>query len=958
MDNNTHSTHNVGVNQDPPQRIPCPTCGSLFTRRGLARHVSLKHSARPVTVDPLTKTTLVSMWTRDFQAALQRVRVIRIVPKSVRVLVAEGLTEVLQMVAARNDNESWLSLMAFAPVVLRLAARKGSGVSPAAAIRANLRAFRESKGFCNLPKPTAPNFKIKLLSKTAEADTARRASIKLSEGDITGAARLLCSADNFASGTDILAALQERHPPAPEGLLWPSRPDSGTPQSTTRQDVIAAVHSFPVSSAAGIDHLRPRHLRDLMAASLGGAADKLADALAAVVDILRWGNPPAELRPLLFGARLFALRKKDGSVRPIACSSSLRRIAAKVACKASREQISDALGSQQLGFAKPGGMEAAVHATRSFIDSRKSATALIKLDFRNAFNSLRRDHMLNMVREYAPELFHHAELAYREPSHLLYEQHIIQSATGIQQGDPLGPALFCLGIKNLVGSLSSPLNVWYLDDCVIAGDPIEVAMDVQKVIEYRKTSGLALNTSKCELFMSGVHRRDRDRITEEFRAILPDCKVVTESSLELLGSPLLPEGIEIALERHRERLWMMAERLRLVGSHRGLFLLQRSISACRIIHLLRTSNLIDSKALLQKFNDISIDILQSLLNLELNPDARLQTFLPVASGGLGLPDAVAIAGPAVISSMYKSANIVHSLIPPEAWNYFLSTREALSSKLSLGRDGPPEKPELQKQWSVRGHEERFQSLLSAAPNDTERARLLAVSRPGAGEWLHALPSHTVGTLLDDETTRICAGIRLGVRIVEPHTCGCGEPVGPSGRHGLNCANSAGRHPRHAAINETFARALRAAGWPCIREPPGLFRDDGRRPDGMTLTPFAKGRALVWDGTVTDSLTPSVVRHGASRAGYAVTLAEQNKLRKYADIQKTYEFSPLAFETLGGPGPLTKQLLHTISEKLVVASGDKRAGLFFLQRLSIDVQRGNATAVLGTMSRWSRPTLGT
>ncbi|CAH2218448.1 jg8322 [Pararge aegeria aegeria] len=43
-------------------------------------------------------------------------------------------------------------------------------------------------------------------------------------------------------------------------------------------------------------------------------------------------------------------------------------------------------------------------------------------------------------------------------------------------------------------------------------------------------------------------------------------------------------------------------------------------------------------------------------------------------------------------------------------------------------------------------------------------------------------------------------------------------------------------------------------WPLrLLETPGLFRDDGRRPDGMTIVPWSMGRALVWDATCVDTL---------------------------------------------------------------------------------------------------------
>ena len=144
--------------------------------------------------------------------------------------------------------------------------------------------------------------------------------------------------------------------------------------------------------------------------------------------------------------------------------------------------------------------------------------------------------------------------------------------------------------------------------------------------------------------------------------------------------------------------------------------------------------------------------------------------------------------------------------------------------------------------------------------------------------------------------------------------------------------------------------------PGVLEPPGLSGDDGKRPDGMTLIPFYKGRSLVWDATVTDSLTPSLVGPGASRPGTAVTRAETSKMRKYADLSRAHHFSPFAFETMGGPGPLTVTLISRVGDALRQATMDKRAHAFFSQRLSLEIQRGNATSVLGTMRDWMDPDL--
>jgi hypothetical protein len=56
------------------------------------------------------------------------------------------------------------------------------------------------------------------------------------------------------------------------------------------------------------------------------------------------------------------------------------------------------------------------------------------------------------------------------------------------------------------------------------------------------------------------------------------------------------------------------------------------------------------------------------------------------------------------------------------------------------------------------------------------------------------------------------------------------------------------------------------------EPNGLSRDDGKRPDGMTLVPWIKGQPLVWDVTVVDTLADSYVLKSSEVSGSAAANA--------------------------------------------------------------------------------------
>ena len=140
------------------------------------------------------------------------------------------------------------------------------------------------------------------------------------------------------------------------------------------------------------------------------------------------------------------------------------------------------MAPHQLGCGTPLGCEAAAHVARIYIQNLPPGHVMLKFEFQNAFNTLRRDKMLNTVRESAPSLYSFIHSAYEKPSTLFCGDCTIQSSEGIQQGDPLGPFLFCLTIHPMVKSVESEFKVFYLDDGTLGGQMNEVLRDL-KLIE-------------------------------------------------------------------------------------------------------------------------------------------------------------------------------------------------------------------------------------------------------------------------------------------------------------------------------------------------------------------------------------------------------------------------------------------------------------------------------------------
>ena len=117
----------------------------------------------------------------------------------------------------------------------------------------------------------------------------------------------------------------------------------------------------------------------------------------------------------------------------------------------------------------------------------------------------------------------------------------------------------------------------------------------------------------------------------------------------------------------------------------------------------------------------------------------------------------------------------------------------------------------------------------------------------------------VGLRMDDDVVRVAVGLRLGANLCEPHTCtslrmSLWMPVARTGWPASEVQDAG--HPRHGLLNNFVWRAMLRAQVPSCKEPAGLSRSDGKRPDGVSLIPWSRGRCVTSDVTSPDTLAPS------------------------------------------------------------------------------------------------------
>ncbi|KAF2902177.1 hypothetical protein ILUMI_04009 [Ignelater luminosus] len=446
--------------------LTCPFCSPDYQKKfngskGLKMHVSRVHRDRFEELK-LSSQTLNG---NDFRKTISHLKcnipVLKRIPKGARIQAARKLSSIIDSCVNNNDETWWEHLLVFAYVSLRVPSRKSTTKSLSHEVKKNTKSWHRPD-----------NFKYK--SKVDETTNLRnRVEMKVSKGDIRGAVKLLSSSDTLAPRDEsTFQELQTKHPGLSRNHNFPDAPFNDTDSlAVTEKEVRNTILSFPNGSASGIDGMRPRHLKDMLLNFTANTGKHLLASLTKLCNLMLRGKVNHAITDILYGA----LSKKNGGIRPIAVGNTFRRLLAKLGC------------------------EAAVHCCRIFIhQNTDTQKVLLKINFRNAFNTVEGDEMLKCVKDRIPKLYNFLFQCYSKSSQLFFGEKRILSQVGAQQGDPAGSLLFCLVIQAVIENLNSELNIFYLDDGTLGGDPNTVLHDLDIIIKLCWNLGLQTKPSKSE----------------------------------------------------------------------------------------------------------------------------------------------------------------------------------------------------------------------------------------------------------------------------------------------------------------------------------------------------------------------------------------------------------------------------------------------------------------------------
>ncbi|KAL0227137.1 hypothetical protein P9112_014461 [Eukaryota sp. TZLM1-RC] len=211
-------------------------------------------------------------------------------------------------------------------------------------------------------------------------------------------------------------------------------------------------------------------------------------------------------------SRLIALVKpgngiKPDGIRPIAVGESLSRLLASIVFDRVKDKASTFLNPHQFGIKTIDGASVAAIASDTFFNAEEN-NFIFNLDFKNAFNSVKREAIFEVIKSDFPELSSFFYHFYGKESDLIFNSFGLKSSSGVKQGDPLGPLLFCLAIHKTLNIIKQKYPsikiVAYMDDTSLIGSFDLLELVAQEIADSYENIGLHLNASKCLLIGSSA----------------------------------------------------------------------------------------------------------------------------------------------------------------------------------------------------------------------------------------------------------------------------------------------------------------------------------------------------------------------------------------------------------------------------------------------------------------------
>ena len=700
------------------------------------------------------------------------------------------------------------------------------------------------------PPPSA-SARARRRQLTADQRLAARIEGHLGRGSVSRGARALRGAPLADAGDPLVRrSLQDKHPRRP--LPEPLAEEEPALQVTLDQlDTALARAERNRGAAGGPTGWTFEQLRAAVKAS-----PEAREGAHGVVNLLLSGKLPR--CGVLLDSLLIGLAKPTGGVRPIATGEVWYRLSGLCALVA-LEGLGRSLAPLQLCVGIPGGAEATGLAVRAaMLEDRESM--VLSVDVENCFNAIGREALFASVKRHAPSLLPYVQWAYGAPTAL----HMVgapagtpplESVAGVKQGDPLGPLLAALVLrdvqKHVARGAPGVLQVAYADDINLVGraGPLRAAWQCLGGARGLPSAGLRLQAPKSVLY-GGAHAPTAALAQELGVTHAPDGIVVA-------GTPVgsLDFVSRFVLKRAEDVVADVEEAMRLPLRTQSRWLLLRMSLSQRMAHLMRVVLWMQLGPAMRRVEQALLSAAAAIFRLPsgqgpgapaAQSDVLAQLFLPERVGGFGLRSASETGSGAALVACAALAQAALADAPEAlqplrgaARHNYLAVWRAVFDDVGTACSWEAEERELPEAFesnrallvqhrAARAIANREAAALlplsadGAAPPAQQRAaaRLRsAAGGPASAVWT-AVPTSPATRLSDDDLVmagrhRLGLGPGLGIGPA-PCTCGVGDASAPD--HAQVCKFS----------DDIFRHDLMVNTWRCVIRDAGCATAGSRR----------------------------------------------------------------------------------------------------------------------------------
>ena len=745
----------------------------------------------------------------------------------------------------------------------------------------------------------------------------KRANILLGEGQLGNALKALVSSGIADSSEATVNNLRAKHPhqnpPTPIFLpLNPERPVA----SASKEQVEKKMRSFQKGSGAGPDGFRPDYFKDILSAPNEANVKQYVAAYTNFCNLALEGRIPKGVQPFFSGAKLIAIQKADNGIRPIAVGTTDSRMVSKLGSAHVIDGVKTYLSPHQVGVGIDGGANAAVHAVNYVVDEEKllSGMSVLTVDFANAFNNFDRNHLFREISLHAPALMPLANAKYTIAPHLFYEDTLMSSQSGVQQGDPLGPMFFSLLLHRVIRKTVDAcpdlkVNVWYLDDGTLVGPTAEVLRAYQIIVEECLVLGLALNASKCELWWPNGFEVNQG--IDQWSQFPPEITRNSGHGIKLLGIPVGQFHAPIVVNHRIDKIESILSAITDSGltTHAKLILLRSCAAMPKFMFALQSSPPGHILGCISKFDRLVTDTLTVIIGCGISPTIRDRMALPINLGGLGIPTAADTALPAYLGSLIQTLSLkahilqipLDTILPPiELLLADFNISMAPDNQLLLAPLRASKQPQqlVSKAVNLKKSRDLGQRMMENGTPIQQRAHL-AAELPLAGEWLKALPIPGLQLVMPNRHYVLVLRAYFGLQLYNTGSrcLVCNDAYNdPDGIHASNCGKGGNFIRRHDVLKLKLAQLFREAGFSVETEPNHLFADGSLdRPADVLVRRLNNWRDVAIDVNITGTT------NGRDHPAIILERVAASKVAKYSARCEAVDmdFVPLVMDAVGG-----------------------------------------------------------